>query len=218
MRASVSDSESKTERDSRGAPTPHRGTEAGGRNGVAERFGGESRIERGQTTLDFALGASLFLLALIGVLVFVSGTMQPFIEGSQENIGVADRVGDSLAEGLLAQQHTPHVLNAACTVAFFDDTSPSHCRHSGANLTERVGVKHWKRVNVTMQADVAGGPEKETLCWHSAGERIVEQTSSDCDTVFTAGPRPPGSTTDTVTARRFVAVDGTDVTMRVEVW
>mgnify|MGYP000300743449 CR=1 FL=1 len=180
--------------------------------------GREQSRERGQTTLDFALGASLFLLALIGVLVFVSGTMEPFAQGSQEDIGVADRVADTLAEGSLAEQRTPHVLNATCTVAFFDDTSPSYCRHSGTNLTERVGVKHWKRVNVTMQADVTGGAGAETLCWHSAGERIVEQTSSDCDTVFTAGPRPPGSTTDTVTARRVVTVYGTDATMRVEVW
>ena len=174
--------------------------------------------DRGQSTLDFGLGASLFLLALIGVLVFVSGTMQPFNEGSRENIGVADRVADSLSEGLLAEAGTPHVLNATCTVEFFDDNSPSHCRHSGANLTERVGVKHWKLVNVTMQANVTGGPEEETLCWDSAGERVVEQASSDCDVAFKSGPETPGSAADTVTARRVVTINGTDTTMRVEVW
>jgi hypothetical protein len=175
-------------------------------------------VDRGQSTLDFALGASLFLLALIGVLVFVSGTMQPFNEGSRENIGVADRVADSLSEGLLAETGTPHVLNATCTVEFFDDNSPSYCRHSGTNLTERVGVKHWKLVNVTMQADVTGGPDEETLCWDSNDDSLVEQASIDCDVAFKSGPETPGSAADAVTARRVVTINGTDTTMRVEVW
>jgi len=184
---------------------------------AGRRPGPGGSADRGQSTLDFALGASLFLLALIGVLVFVSGTMQPFNEGSRENIGVADRVADSLSEGLLAEQGTPHVLNATCTVEFFDDNSPSHCRHSGTNLTERVGIKHWKLVNVTMQANMTGGPEEETLCW-SSSDSLVEQAAGTCNTVFTAGTRTPGSASDTVTARRVVTINGTDTTMRVEVW
>lgn len=208
MRTDTADRTREPGRATRGAPRARRRPGPGGSAGA----------DRGQSTLDFALGASLFLLALIGVLVFVSGTMQPFNEGSRENIGVADRVADSLSEGLLAEPRTPHVLNATCTVAFFDDNSPSHCRHSGTNVTERVGVKHWKLVNVTMQADVEGGPDEETLCWDGTDERVVEQASTDCDTVFTAGPNPPGSASDTVTARRVVTINGTDTTMRVEVW
>jgi hypothetical protein len=206
MRTDTADRTREAGRATRGAPRTGR------------RPGPGASADRGQSTLDFGLGASLFLLALIGVLVFVSGTMQPFNEGSRENIGVADRVADSLSEGLLAEAGTPHVLNATCTVEFFDDNSPSYCRHSGTNLTERVGVKHWKLVNVTMQANVTGGPEEETLCWHSAGERVVEQASSDCDVAFKSGPQTPGSAADTVTARRVVTINGTDTTMRVEVW
>ena len=204
MRTDTADRTREAGRATRGAPRTSR------------RPGPGANADRGQSTLDFGLGASLFLLALIGVLVFVSGTMQPFNEGSRENIGVADRVADSLSEGLLAEAGTPHVLNATCTVEFFDDNSPSHCRHSGTNLTERVGVKHWKLVNVTMQADVTGGPDEETLCW-SGSDTLVEQTAG-CGTVLTAGPQTPGSAADAVTARRVVTINGTDTTMRVEVW
>jgi len=180
--------------------------------------GRERGRERGQTTLDFALGASLLLLTLIGVLIFISGTMEPFTEGSQEDIGVADRVADSLAEGLLADPAEPHVLNTGCTVEFFADNSPSHCRHSGSNLTERVGVKHWQLVNVTMQANVTGGAAEEILCWDDTDERVVHRGASGCNRQFTVGSTPPVSVGDTVTARRVVTINGTDATMRVEVW
>ena len=206
MRTDTADRTREAGRATRGAPRAGR------------RPGPGASADRGQSTLDFGLGASLFLLALIGVLVFVSGTMQPFNEGSRENIGVADRVADSLSEGLLAEEATPHVLNATCTVEFFDDNSPSYCRHSGTNLTERVGVKHWKLVNVTMQADVTGGPDEETLCWDSSDDSLDWQGPGNCNTVFTAGPETPGSAADTVTARRVVTINGTDTTMRVEVW
>lgn len=178
---------------------------------------------RGQTTLDFALGASLFLLALLGVLIFVSGTIQPFAEGSQEDIGVADRVADGLAEGLLAEPATPHVLNATCTVEFFEDNSPDYCRHEGDDLTDRVGVKDWQYVNVTMQTNLTTEAGEETVCWDQASEGIVARSDGDCDTasgdvLFTVGPTAPESAGDTVTARRVVSINGTDTTMHVEVW
>jgi hypothetical protein len=203
---------------SRGAAPPgrYRGSTGGG--AIGRRDGGCDGAGRGQTTLDFALGSSLFLLTLIGVLVFVSGTMQPFTEGSQEDIGVADRVADSLAEGLLVDPAEPHILNATCTVEFFADNSPSQCRHSGSNLTERVGVKNWQLINVTMQSDLTGGPDEEIVCWDSTDERVVYRGAADCDRQFTVGPTPPSGVGDTVTARRIVTIDGTDATMRVEVW
>lgn len=199
-----------------GPPRRHRGVSE--RSGDGGPFRRRGRAGRGQTTLDFALGASLFLLALIGVLVFVSGTMEPFTEGSQEDIGVADRVADSLAEGLLVDPARPHVLDTTCTVEFFADNSPNDCRHSGSNLTERVGVKYWQLINVSMQADLTGGPDEEILCWDGTDERVVARSVASCDRQFTVGPTPPPRVGDTVTARRVVQINGTDATMRVEVW
>lgn len=174
--------------------------------------------DRGQTTVDFGIGMSLFLVALLGVLLFVSGTMQPFTKGSQEDLGLADRVATGLSEGMLGDPARPHVLNATCTVAFFDDDSPDHCRHSGTNLTERVGVKPWQLLNVTVQADLTSSPGDETLCWDVARERVVALGSTDCSIPLSAGPRPLQRSGDVVTARRVVTINGTDATLRVEVW
>lgn len=173
---------------------------------------------RGQTTLDFAIGMSLFLVVLLGMLLFVTGTMQPFTQGSQEDIGVADRVADSLAEGLLGDPAKPHVADTTCTVEFFDDNSPSYCRHDGPNLTSRVGVKSWQLVNVTMQANLTADDGEEILCWDDSNEKIVHRGSGDCDRAFVIGSNPPAGSGNTVTSRRIVTVEKVDATLRVEVW
>lgn len=176
------------------------------------------RDERGQTTLDFTIGMSLFLVVLIGMLLFVTGTMQPFIQGSQEDIGVADRVADSLAEGLLGDPAKPHITNATCTVEFFNDNSPDYCRHDGPNLTSRVGVQSHQLVNVTMQANLTADEGEEILCWNSSNRTVVHRGSGDCDRAFVIGSRPPARSGSTVTARRIVTIEAVDATLRVEVW
>lgn len=191
-----------------------------GQGAGPRRVGRSERLRRlrGQTTLDFAIGMSLFLVVLIGMLLFASGAMQPFSQGSQEDIGVADRVADSLAEGLLGDPAKPHIANTTCTVEFFADNSPNYCRHDGANLTSRVGVKSWQLVNVTMQANLTGGPEEEILCWDGSNETIIHRGSNDCDQPFAIGSKPPAKSGNTVTARRIVTVESVDATLRVEVW
>lgn len=174
--------------------------------------------ERGQSTLDFAIGMSIFLLTLVAVLAFASATMQPFTGQSQANIGLADRVADDLAERSLGDPARPHLLNATCTAEFFDDNSPSHCRHSGSNLTSRVGVKPRHHVNVTMTANVTGDADEETLCWDGGDGEVVRRGSGDCDVPFLVGSTPPKTSGNTVTARRVVTIDGVDATLRVEVW
>lgn len=161
---------------------------------------------------------SLFLVSLIAILLFVTGTMAPFTGSGQEHIGVADRVASSLTEGQLGDPARPHVLNSTCTVAFFEDTSPDYCNYSGASLTERVGVVQWQLLNVTVQADLTAGPGDETACWDATDESVVALGSTDCDVALSAGPRPVQSSGNTVTARRVVTIDGRDAILRVEVW
>lgn len=174
--------------------------------------------DRGQTVLDFSIGMSVFLLVLLFIFLFLPGTISPFTEGSQEEIGLTNRIADSLAEGLLGDPTTPHILNTTCTVEFFDDNSPADCRHSGSNLTSRLGVGNKQRVNVTMKANLTGDSEKETLCWDGSNDELVETGSADCDTQLTIGPTPPSEYGTTVTSRRTVQLDETETTMIVEVW
>jgi len=76
--------------------------------------------ERGQTTLDFALGVSVFLLTAIFVLTFVPGMLEPFEESTQEELSAADRIATDLVEETLASPDRPHLLDRECTVIFFE--------------------------------------------------------------------------------------------------
>lgn len=77
-------------------------------------------MSRGQTTLDFAVGMSVFLLVVAFVLAFVPGMLQPFESGTQQETAAADRVADDLASGaLVADRGTPFVLSRECLIGFF---------------------------------------------------------------------------------------------------
>lgn len=76
--------------------------------------------DRGQTTLDFAFGVSVFLLTAIFVLTFVPGMLEPFEEGTQEEISAADRIATDLVEEELASPDRPHLLDRECTAIFFE--------------------------------------------------------------------------------------------------
>lgn len=152
--------------------------------------------------------------------IFASGSISSFTEGNQDDIAVANRIADDLAEGRLGDPATPRVLNATCTVAFFEGTSPSYCRFTGSDLTERVGVSDRTNVNVTIRGDVRGPDGRDIVCWNDDPDpgRLIEVDETGCDTVFTAGSTSPDSSGSTVTSRRVVTINGQDVTIIVEVW
>lgn len=202
------------------------GTDDGGVSGRKRIGRGDARSDddalrdRGQTTLDFTIGMTVFLIVLIAVLMFIPGTLSPFTQGSQDDIVSVNRIADGLSEGLLGDPATPHVLNTTCTVAFFDDRDESYCRYSGSSLNERVGLVPRHRVNVTVQTNLTTDPGEELVCWDAANDELVASSDPACDasdTAFTIGESPEYAT-DTVTARRVVTIDGNDTTMIVEVW
>jgi hypothetical protein len=75
--------------------------------------------DRGQTTLDFAVGMSIFLIAVAGVISFTPSLLEPFEGSGTEDTIVANRVASQLVEGTLAEPDEPYVLDKACTMAFF---------------------------------------------------------------------------------------------------
>lgn len=75
--------------------------------------------DRGQTTLDFAVGMSIFLIAVAGVISFTPSLLEPFEGSGTEDTIVANRVASQLVEGTLAEPDKPFVLDKACTAAFF---------------------------------------------------------------------------------------------------
>ncbi|AWB26243.1 DUF7287 family protein [Halococcoides cellulosivorans] len=115
--------------------------------------------ERGQIALDFAIGASLFLLALVFAAIFIPTLISPFIAGGgQANDIAAERIASNLAWQL--QEDSEHVsaLNEDCTNQFF---SGSGDITDSCYTTKNVADPSWDeiitegpntRVNVTLRS------------------------------------------------------------------
>lgn len=203
-------------------PSRGQGTAAG------SRPTGDGSDSRGQTTLDFAIGTSVFLGMVILIFLFVPGALDPFTEGAQAETVTTDRVADDLTYGLLGSPEEPGVLDRGCTVWFFEHdgattASPSECRYEGETTAERLGLTERQSVNVTVRGNVTQSPSGPSLlCWDAASERLAERGSGDCtgsdDVNLTAGEDAPLTDDPTVTAIRTASLHRTDVTILVEMW
>lgn len=166
--------------------------------------GHNTERDRGQTTIDYAIGVSVFLLVVAFVFAFVPSLTTPFTGDATDAVVVADRSADRLANDLLvADPARPTTLNATCTAAFFDTTGPDRsgvCRYDAdaSNLKTVLAIESPVRsINVTVVGD--------------AGVRVFDGTA------LLAGPEPPQSV-DVSVARRAVLLDGDDATVVVRVW
>ncbi|WP_436927250.1 DUF7287 family protein [Halosimplex amylolyticum] len=182
------------------------------RDGRTERLL-DRRDGRGQTTLDFAIGMSIFLLALTFALAFVPGMLEPFSDSGQTETPAVNRVADDLTQRSLGNATAPYVLDSECTEAFFDEAVTA-CGFDGDPIQQRVGIVDRTPVNVTIRGDV-GSDENVILCWD--GSTVVAQSPS-CGTVLTDGSNPAGSGGKTVSAQRVALLDGQDVTVEVVMW
>ncbi|WP_246022953.1 DUF7287 family protein [Halosimplex halophilum] len=191
------------------------------RAGDARRIGSDERRDRrGQTTLDFAIGTSLFLLTLVFVVAFVPGMLEPFAGGAQSETPAVNRVADGLTQGTLGNASAPYVLDETCTVELFTAGVPAQCRYDGATLSDRVGVLQRTPVNVTIRGDLDGSGTDSILCWDTSvpGGQLAERGESGCGPLLTGGSNPAGSGGKTVSARRVALLDGEDVTVEVVMW
>ena len=179
-------------------------------------------MSRGQTTLDFAIGVSLFLLVVAFVLSFVPGMIQPFSDSGQEEMVASNRIADRLAIDALAGDD-PYVLDATCTTALFNDSvsAPSHCRFSGSALEESLALDSRLRVNVTLAESVDASTDGDRLCWDAGNRAVAAADGSACtntaDVVYAAGDRVPNHS-GVVTATRYVRIEGVDAMLVVRVW
>lgn len=174
-------------------------------------------VDRAQTTIDFTIGISIFLVVLAAVFLFVPGTLQPFTQGGQEDIVSVNRVTDDLAEQSLAENGTPHILNGTCTNAFFDSTDSS-CDFGGT-VQENTGVRDLKQINVTIQGNVS--PRSGTtkiLCYDASEDPGDKLENPSCSGTRLAIGNRAAETGSSVTSRRVVELDGFDVFLVVRVW
>ncbi|WP_276300706.1 DUF7287 family protein [Halorussus lipolyticus] len=179
---------------------------------------------RAQTTLDFAIGMSVFLLTVAFVVSFLPGMFQPFDAGDGDEIVAGDRVANQLSRRLLAGGVEPFVLGDSCTTSFFAlagppaESSPPDCRFDGTTLQERLGLADDANVNVRLVGEDADGDgDPDLLCDDGTGI-IDEETDQSCATTFAAGGTPPDETGSVVVARRVVSIQNREATLLVRMW
>jgi len=77
-------------------------------------------MPRAQTSLDFLVGTTVFLLTLSAVLATVPGLVDPFATGQESATITADRAAERLATDVLVDTPTePYVFDAEAVDAFF---------------------------------------------------------------------------------------------------
>ncbi|MFB6070808.1 MAG: hypothetical protein ABEJ76_07270 [Halanaeroarchaeum sp.] len=132
---------------------------------------------RGQTTLDFLVGTSAFLLAVGLVVGLVPGMLDPFTVDGRATPVAGNRAVASLAQDELAEQGEPFVLSESAVDDFFalDDDA----------VAERLDLQEGVSANVTLDNETASpktvGPpvppdRSVTITWRRvsyAGERAT---------------------------------------------
>jgi hypothetical protein len=158
--------------------------------------------QRGQTTLDFTVGISVFLAVIVFVFAFFPTMFAPFESDTGGDAAVADRVADRLSADALAESPAdPSVLNDTCTEQFFgtDGMFPAGCRYTddSGDLRAAVGVDDLVHLNVTVRTD--------------SGIRTLGGTR------LAAGEHPT-TVDDPIVAKRVVLLSGEQNRLFVRVW
>lgn len=172
---------------------------------------------RGQTTLDFATGVSVFLLTIVFVFVFVPGILTPFTQTAQEETVTTNRVADLVTKDLAASPSEPYILDGECAAALLSNAADPGCGFSGSTLEARLDLGEFQSVNITLR----GAPNwnnEAVACWDSGENTVVNVSNATCDTELRAGDVPPEGSDSVVTARRIVSIEGTVLAMEVQVW
>jgi hypothetical protein len=148
--------------------------------------------DRGQTTMDFAAGVSVFLVTVAFAFAFVPGIIAPFTDPGTADPVTANRVADDLASDRLSAPGVEYTLDADRAADFFGDP----------DAVDDLAVPEFRTVNVTV--------ENETGVATVGGERAA------------AGPETPSNADVTTAWRSVaVAADDDDrrrLELVVRVW
>jgi ABC-type phosphate transport system substrate-binding protein len=151
--------------------------------------------DRGQTPQDFAIGMSIFLLAVLTVLTFVPSIFTPFTAPETAIEGQADRASTA-AMGNLTVDGSSTRLNASATESWFAD----YQSRPTEDLATALGLEPYRSVNVSVvPLDATGNTSAVTITANSntttltAGERYTGQSSSTMVRIVTI----PGLSGDT---------------------
>ncbi|MFB6201995.1 MAG: hypothetical protein ABEI98_08285 [Halorhabdus sp.] len=178
-----------------------------------------SRAGRGQTNLDFVVGVSLFIVAIVFVWMFLPNLFAPFTaSGSHGDTVTADRAANRLASGTPGHGTGPSTVDESCLVAFFDDSyTDLRCGFdASAPIAQRLGLLSNTPVKVTVKSDIDGDGNKSILSWNknTLGNAFTEGSG---DVTLVDGGKP-GSSSEIAIVRRAVSIDGQEATIIVKTW
>ncbi|SMO81697.1 DUF7287 family protein [Halorubrum cibi] len=178
---------------------------------------GSRRDDRGQTQIDFAVGAGVFLVTLAFVVAFVPTLFEPFTVGETASPLVADRIAAGTVDllgisanpsGDPAAVHAPiepGVLSPACTVAFFEPGG-------NAALADDAGCPFDAE---TDPAALFGVDDDVQIVVHDLNETAENATDVEFETRHgTLGTTLNRSTTDSTATADDVTVSGRVVSLR----
>jgi len=168
-------------------------------------------LNRGQTVIDFGVGAGVFLIAVGIVFAFVPTMFEPFSTAAGSSPVVADRTVDHLAGSMLAADPaSPSVLSAACSAAFFGSneslSTTANCGFNASNATTDLRGVDDRDVNVTVRS-LSDSP--------STGPP-VDRSVDGVEYQFTRGTGGIGS--DVTVSSRVVMIEGDRYRLVVKVW
>lgn len=138
-----------------------------------------------QVSIDFLTGVTLFLLALVFILNFVTSTIVPFTSAGGVNSATVERASDRLYSDLLTSEDKPvGVLNETVTLEYFDNKNED-------DMKRDLGIPGARSLNMTVT---------------NASSNEVYAGSNDVDGVdLTAGDSLPDSGAFDSTSRIRVA-------------
>lgn len=125
--------------------------------------------DRGQSALDFLLGAVIFLIAVMIVVAVIPGMLDPFTTGSESHPVIVDRAVTTLATEELASE-SPYVASESTVTDVFEQ--------SESELIATLGLPDSIRLNVTMDNGTGRvdylGPTPPATKSVTAAWRVVE--------------------------------------------
>lgn len=134
----------------------------------------------GQTSIDFLVGMTLFMLTLIFALNFMSGMVEPYTSTSGESIEVADRASDKLyTDTLSSPNQRPGYFNYSSVSEFFENSSEPDIR-------DALGLSETQNFNITVSSDYTSyGPRDGLIAYWSLNERRSEEATDIAGPVST---------------------------------
>lgn len=163
---------------------------------------------RGQTTIDYAIGASIFMFVVGGVLLFIPTIFEPLSTSTTTNALVADQTATHITKQLLNSGETTATLDAVCTAAFFgqNTTLDDKCEFDTSSSTrEMVGVSDSTDISITItNSQPVGDSSPITQEFEGNEYKLARATDTDQQ--------------NTAIATRIVSLNGDQYRLTVEVW